>query len=947
MNYKAILTEAIDDGLDRQNLFLLKKRFLQINASRLARTRSALTDRQQMFLDLLPLLLHVNHPMLPGYLSRTTPAGICDYEPEKEDLASARVLARSFQLNATTTPTRDIEGLFLMGSVGTVAHSEQSDFDIWVCYRPGLPQEKIAELDQKCRRVAAWAAELRLEAHFFPMDYEAFKLGQLSALNAESSGSAQRLLLLDEFYRTALHLAGRMPLWWFVPAAAEPKFSHYAHTLLHKRFLKASTVLDFGGVAVIPNGEFIGAGIWQLYKAIESPYKSVLKLLLLEAYVSQYPDIEPLSLIYKKKVFHGQLDVDELDSYVMIYRRIEAYLSGRQQLRRLELARRCLYFKINKPLSKPITGKTKSWQRKLLERLTQEWDWSTGYIRLLDEREQWKAGQVTEERSLLVNELNHSYRFLSAFANARASERAISEEELTILGRKLQAAFERRPGKIEWINPGISADLSEPLLLITEDVAENGGARWCAASRPMAGTDSGAVFRQSQSLTELLLWCQYNGIIHTGTQFDMTGSSIDSSVVRRLLTSLQNWLPTLGQTPSHEVFQRAATPTHVLLLINVGIEPQAHLYQQGMQRMSSRTDALRYSGFDDNLVMSIDCVVRNSWQEISCTRFEGDKALLLALEDYLSLSLSLPRSQQAPTALTIECIGTNHASIIAQRVRELFSDISACYHDAAPALNSAGTRYVFAMAGSFYSLQSQGPRLTIEHHRNETALLRWLGQEQRGYSSLVVDKHAQLKHPLQLIAANTQPGAVNIFFTRARSGMRLYVVDECGSFLYFTAMNHTDPLIPLHRFLRAITQRRARGDDELFNSGSGATVLFFEIGYNQNKQLQCLPREIATEALPGVLIDVKAIVSCDSEGHYRYSFYCDQEEFSHLQYGTRLLAATAAHIRSCRRAPQDYPVYLGDLDLGLCRYQLAPQGKLQTSHYLRLKQELEQALNNA
>jgi adenylate cyclase class 1 len=93
---------------------------------------------------------------------------------------------------------------------------------------------------------------------------------------------------------------------------------------------------------------------------------------------------------------------------------------------------------------------------------------------MLDNRAYWKSPHVIAERALLVNELNHSYRLLSDLNKQQGFNAAISNEELMILGRKLHAAFERKAGKIEWINPGISRDLSEPSLCIVEERSSAG-----------------------------------------------------------------------------------------------------------------------------------------------------------------------------------------------------------------------------------------------------------------------------------------------------------------------------------------------------------------------------------------------------------------------------------------------------------------------------------------
>ncbi|MFU1925497.1 class I adenylate cyclase, partial [Klebsiella pneumoniae] len=68
------------------------------------------------------------------------------------------------------------------------------------------------------------------------------------------------------------------------------------------------------------------AGLWQLSKAIDSPYKSLLKLLLTEAYASEHPRVRCVALRFKEQVFAGQLDLDELDPYVLVYRHLERYL---------------------------------------------------------------------------------------------------------------------------------------------------------------------------------------------------------------------------------------------------------------------------------------------------------------------------------------------------------------------------------------------------------------------------------------------------------------------------------------------------------------------------------------------------------------------------------------------------------------------------------------------
>ncbi|MFP5506484.1 MAG: class I adenylate cyclase, partial [Gammaproteobacteria bacterium] len=311
------------DGID---LRTVKRRFMALNNDRLKRVYLSLRDRQKIFFDLLPLLFHINHPLLPGYLSNKTPAGIADYSPSNRCIEAGKRLSKSFSYQRRAQRHFDIHALYLMGSSGTIAYSDSSDFDLWLCIRPDLGEEDRQALARKAEGIESWAATLGLEVHFFLMNDEAFRRGETTSLSLESSGSAQHHLLLDEFYRTGLLIAGRYPVWWLVPPEAEANYDDYVHTLKHKRFIGPHETVDFGGITHMPAGEFFGAALWQLYKAVSSPYKSVLKILLMEAYAAEYPRTQMLSQRFKAAVWSGDANLDTLDPYVQMCARVEEYL---------------------------------------------------------------------------------------------------------------------------------------------------------------------------------------------------------------------------------------------------------------------------------------------------------------------------------------------------------------------------------------------------------------------------------------------------------------------------------------------------------------------------------------------------------------------------------------------------------------------------------------------
>lgn len=76
----------VNQGAEGYDFSEIKQRFLDINNARLKRIDADLRTSQSDFLALLPLLFHVNHPLLPGYISKETPMGIPSYIPDENTL---------------------------------------------------------------------------------------------------------------------------------------------------------------------------------------------------------------------------------------------------------------------------------------------------------------------------------------------------------------------------------------------------------------------------------------------------------------------------------------------------------------------------------------------------------------------------------------------------------------------------------------------------------------------------------------------------------------------------------------------------------------------------------------------------------------------------------------------------------------------------------------------
>ncbi|MEE8428578.1 MAG: class I adenylate cyclase, partial [Gammaproteobacteria bacterium] len=781
MSNDATASKQLADLRDQQ---AIKDRFMAVNSARLERVHSSLGSRQRDFLDLLPLLFHLNHPMLPGYRSNNTPAGISNYKPNERSLDAAQRLSKSFTVPAQARSRPDLLAVYLMGSTGSIAQSSDSDFDIWICHRQNMSREQLQDLQSKAEQIQHWATSLGLETHFFIQNDKDFRSGTHRQLSAESSGSVQHQLLVEEFYRTGLLVAGRYPVWWMVPPEHEHDYENYVAMLLRKRLIMPSEILDFGGLNKLLAGEFFGGALWQLSKAIDSPYKSVLKILLTEAYSSEYPNVEPLCLRFKKAIYDGTAEVDQLDPYVLMCTKVEEYLLKHNDIERRDLIRRCFYFKVNEPLSQVNHLYSLNWRRSAMRRLVASWGWRQSTLRDLDARKNWKIQRVLAERKSMVDALTRSYHTLSRFARENARQAAVDPADLNLLGRKLFAAFERKAGKVDLVNPGISTNPTESSLSLHR-IDRPGQEGWLLYSGDVTASDTHnqPAIKQTHNLLELLAWCHINGLVHPVTtvfHYHPQRGSLHSRELRSVLDCLRKLFPG-GRLPSVDMQDLASTPRVLKggLFVNLGLDPLARLTRHGRQLLTDHTDVFRYGGSKENLALTFDQIVVTSWKEVLTFSYSGETALLDCICDYLAWTTI--DSDHLPPPLPCYSFSSPRGTAIAQRIQKLFQDlVDLFYRD--PRRHRA--RYVLHLKDAYYVLQPENGVPRYQRFRTYGGLLRHLGTPQQVFSSVFIDRHSLQDTPLPLIFSSNRPDQLQLFYELSDDRAKIFLVDEKGSLFY-------------------------------------------------------------------------------------------------------------------------------------------------------------------
>ncbi|MEX2482046.1 MAG: class I adenylate cyclase [Gammaproteobacteria bacterium] len=923
-----------------------EQRFLAVNRERLQRVRDALRGRQGDFIDMLPLLFHYNHPLLPGYVTKDTPSGIAGYCPAQASLRAARRLCRSFELDRRAPPRCAIRGLYLMGSPATVAYSRASDLDLWLVHDPDLPAAALDALCAKAHGIEAFAAGLGLEVHCFVFDAERFRRGETLSLSAESSGSSQHCVLLDEFYRSGVLVAGLAPLWWRVPAQCDSHYAGFVAAAAARRLLDPENYVDFGALPTIPAAEFFGAAVWQLYKSIDSPYKSVLKLLLMESYAAAFPDITLLCSQYKQAIESGQTDLNTLDPYLLMYARVEQYLALRNDPIRLDVARRALYLKTDVRVSQLDNAAALDWRATVMRELVASWGWRQGRTVLLDQRERWRLAVAIDERRDLTNTLKESYACLSRFARKHASELKISGPDLHILGRKLYTAFEKKPAKIDIVTRGICSNPHEPVLSLHEIRSRSGACVWSLYTGVVAPaqTASRHPMKRCASVVDLVAWCHLNRLADSTTiwQIFSTANGLDGAAVRRLHQLLAAYLD--GDQTAAATAAVAGDNIHrprltrVLLLVNVGVNPFAGSLSQGDVLTSDSNDPLRFGGRGANLVHTLDLVFTTSWGETYAFRYAGGAALLEAARECLIRLVDAGPACALP-CIEAHCLGVDHAASIAQRAQ---ATVARALAIATEQQRGLVTHFVIETGNELQHLWSAADGGSVETHANIAMLVSRLGRvDTRCFNKVYFDAAFERSALLAEIYRHNRPAAIQIFAYAHVQHADVYILDEHGALLVQRQACHTVDALFEHyrRFLESALARLHLDGDARQAPPDIETIAIAGVA----GRIVLRPR-LASNTATGGYLPLHVIADADTDGHHQFTFIVGQREFSTLDHGDALFIQVAEYVHAQRRHGEVYPIYITDLDLSTRYRRLKGLGSLRPIDLLRLKKHVERQL---
>ncbi|GAB4261858.1 MAG: class I adenylate cyclase [Deferrisomatales bacterium] len=823
--------------------------FAAYNRQRRAWVDAQVGERGREALRLLPLLLHLNEPGLPGHVADPAcPVGVAGYSPTNADLALARRLFPRAQVRRRGMLRFAVDTVAVMGSAGTVGFTDQSDLDVWVCHRPGVGGRELALYRDKVQAVERWMNEYSgLEVHLFLQATERVRADDFGEADVEGCGSAMGALLKEEFYRTGVVLAGKAPFWWLVPPGADPEaYEAHLRRLRADPAVPSDEYVDLGCVARVPLGELFGAAIWQIVKGWKAPFKSVLKMGLLEKAVCSGRETAPLCETLKARVLAGERP----DPYCVLFDAVLAHYREAGDGTTQDLLARCFYLKsgIRLDPGKLGRGPWGSRSEAVLAGYVGAWGWGMRRVEHLNDFRRWRFEWVQSLAKEVDRFFLRTYKRIRTALDASGEAQRITPRDLTVLGRKLQAVYRRAPHKVETLHL-VDVGASEPSLSLYQETLPDGEVPWRLyrghVTPLIAEEREGDVLRESADPIELLVWAAKNRILGSHTR--LLCRSLDREVSAADLEGLAQLLcrfvaDTEGREPPVSALLDEARPVRLLMVPNLGIPGEA--------------------------VREVGALYATTWGETFYRRWAGPGAFADFVHGAL-VPFLLEGTQRARVEVYVppRKVGTMRGPH-----RRLHRELPALVdYLGEPGFPEDLRRRHGGPAHEGYFVLERLGRDDVQYRafRDGEGLLRFLsgvGPFRKVESR--VEPHSGELAILRTVFDQALPGMLDIFVLERADASMLYVVDEAGNFIHFAHRREAEPyaLAKLLLFLEGVVPEIARQPESplagrelvgalrihtLLYDGTCRALLATHEHLGRARSLELRPTGLTIERLPG------------------------------------------------------------------------------------------------
>lgn len=395
--------------------------------------------------------------------------------------------------------------------------------------------------------------------------------------DGESSGSAQAVFLKAEFYTTNVVVAGKLPFWWLMPdKVSDSQYQELIASLQPGQPPDPRLFMDLGNLQKMEPAELFGAAIWQISKAMDSPFKSVLKMAKLEVFLENIEHKQPLCNLLKKKVHSGvraRGELEHVDPYGLMFEELVEYYQSVNEPQIVELLQICLYIKCGCKLSRKADSTEDNFKRQIMAGYVQQWGWSQDKIARLDNIRHWSFREFSQLSRQIHGFLILCYRRISSAISL--AQQSVSEKDMTVIGRKLDTYYSKKTNKIEYLRSAFDDELYRAVVTVKARPLANKGREWALYSGNQIGCDAQALstvlLKAGDNPVDLILWGVWNRILDNNTRIylDYNTEPVTEEDLALLVTHCQQVFPSVRVSAlSREALLAPAKLIKVMAVVN-------------------------------------------------------------------------------------------------------------------------------------------------------------------------------------------------------------------------------------------------------------------------------------------------------------------------------------------------------------------------------------------
>jgi len=908
------------DILDRVRAY--KQNFLVYNRLKLNQLHESL--ERQVIMDLLefiPFLLHVNIPDLPGYIqSAVMPVGISGYSlaGRTPKMAVSRTITPGMMKHVSEP---FVHMLALMGSSGTIAFNSRSDFDFWVCgYESEYSPEAISQFKAKCRKIEDWIAETySLEVHFFLNDIVRVQKNIFDRDEHEGlAGSSLGQLLKEEFFRSSILIAGKIPFWWVTPPDVSD-VEYQAWYLAVRDSDMGPEFVDIGNLGKIIVEDFLIAALFQILKSLGNPFKSIIKLGLLERYMHDVEGNPYISNLIKKNVQSGKMEPEDIDAYLIMFNQVHDYFA--RELKddaSLDLVKNSFYLKVDprlsqavKPLPRGRQEQPESLKRRKMKEYTARWQWTPSMIGKMDEFDSWDIDSVHSMMNSSKKYILQGYKSILNSMGELSKTKNLSPQAIKGITHKIYSHFAIEPTKID-NTLSFKTYPAEKLLTIEFIKDRDGKEYWLLQKRLIVHKSATKlIMHKDASLFGLVVWISLNGLFqkdYTRLEIATGLHEVDPNFIRELITELSVHFSFKKVELENSYFLRDPFPVMSYMIINP------------YSRYAKRLEEIIF-------------LYHSSWGE---TRFDVYRSELdLAQIAVRVINGGLMTGRDYRHAISLIASQPFGSSKEFHRIREFCRDI---YEFFVTEEDDARKRYITMLGNSFFifSSRKKGTDNIIVSTllENELRLLYNLSYNRGNKTLLRFDPSVPELEYLKAITENHKDDVIQVYFQIASKYSYFFVSDEKGAITFYRkdAAKMMEYLAHLHDFAYSAAETilaNNRNSTLAGGEGKGGEIVeLYRLEREAGRQTQI--KKIDPAAFSRLQETKKAMkpfhlsLHLMEDGDFGYRFTLPDGGFSEI-YHKNEMDALARELKVLLQSVPGYTFYVSGINLehaGLKLYKM-------------------------